>query len=75
MSVFSYFEQWKTYRLLLPMVNTVLKYFHGNFNAQHYCHPLFKLLRINFPYSDPSGRSLAGIAGSNPTGGMDACLL
>jgi len=26
-------------------------------------------------YASPSGRSLAGIVGSNPTGGMDICLL
>jgi len=28
------------------------------------------------PYTaDPSGRSLAGILGSNPAGGMDVCLV
>ena len=26
-------------------------------------------------WADPSGRSFAGIVGSNPVGGMDDCLL
>jgi len=31
--------------------------------------------RIISTTADPIGRSLAGIAGSNPAGGMDVCLL
>jgi hypothetical protein len=28
-----------------------------------------------FKSADPSGHALAGIVGSNPTGGMDVCLV
>jgi len=31
--------------------------------------------RLNFDFAGPSGRSHAGIAGSNPSGGMDVSLL
>jgi len=30
---------------------------------------------MNYVRVDPRGHSLAGIAGSNPAGGMDVCLL
>ena len=34
-----------------------------------------KKINLKLYDADPSGRSLAGIAGSNPVGGMDVCVL
>jgi hypothetical protein len=47
-------------------------------NARHYVHNkvLYELFIHTLPgTADPSGRSLAGIVGSNPFRDMDVCLL
>jgi hypothetical protein len=35
----------------------------------------YSFVVCNCEIADPSGRALAGIVGSNPTGGMDVCLV
>ena len=44
----------------------------------YYLNVQFQGQRVNLPYTfgaDPGGRSIAGIAGSNPERVMDVCLL
>jgi hypothetical protein len=55
-------------------------YFLQNFTADTRCYILRAKINLPIPVAARSktwvcGRSLTGIVGSNPTGGMDVCLL